>query len=534
MNTDHELPSGVFEGHHHSHEPGHDGHHHFGAEVLPLEKQPLWIMDNIELKSVGIDIGSSGTRLAFSRIKLCRRGLDLSSRYEVISRELLYNSDVRFTPYTSNYELIDEISLKNIIDEEYAASKIEPKDIDTGAIILTGEAIRRKNAEAIGNVLALKGGRFVTVSAGHNQEALLAAHGSGAVELSRMRKRRLLNLDVGGGTAKFALIDDGRVIETCALGVGGRLMVFDEGMRIVRLEPNAKYVADQLGIDWKLEKKVTFEEVEAVSQWMSHAILQVMTGENLPTPVKKLALTPLSQSLTRGIRGVVASGGVGEYVYRNESRYFNDLAKGIGENLNSGIRELGLELVPGSECIRATVVGVSEYTIQVSGNTIYVSDTNLLPFRNLQVLKPNFDWRIGSKIDSHAITQAIRKHYAMFDLTEGEREVALMFHWKGEPAYELLEMFVDGVYQGMKKSIENRISLILVFDQDIARTIGAILKEEKRVQGEVICIDGILLQDFDFIDIGREIGPSGVVPVTVKSLAFENTAKPKIIDPHLP
>ena len=363
----------------------------------------------------------------------------------------------------------------------------------------------------------------MTVTAGHHQEAMLAAFGSGAVEMSRIRKCRLLNLDVGGGTAKFTLIDNGQVVDSCALAVGGRLMVFDDDRKIARLERNAKFVSEQLGLDWKLGKEVAPEEVTAVGNWMAQAALAVIEGRgDLPAPIRHLALTTISNSISHGIVGVVASGGVSEYVYGTESRYFNDLAKALGASLKDGLQRLGLELLPAAERIRATVMGVAEYTLQVSGNTIFVSEINSLPFRNLQVLRPDFE--TGEAIDSKALSNAIRKHFELFDLEEGEKLVALMFRWKGDPSYERLEAFAEGVAGAMKITLERGQPLILVFDEDIGKTIGAILKEEKGAS-EVVCIDGILLQDFDFIDIGQQIKPHGVVPVTVKSLTFESSSR---------
>jgi ethanolamine utilization protein EutA len=505
------------EGHHHHHDSDHS---HDDEAILPLEQQPLWIMDNIQLTSVGIDIGTSGTKLAFSKIKLRRNGINLTSRYDVISRELMYHSDLRFTPYTGNHDLIDEKALKKIIDEEYFASGLAQEDVDTGAVILTGEAIRRENAEAVGNVLALRGGKFVTVTAGHNQEAMLAAFGSGAVELSLKKKCRLLNLDVGGGTAKFTLIDNGQIVATCALAVGGRLMVFDSEGRITRLEPNAIFVSKLLGFNWQLGRKVASNEIEAVAGWMAKAVLNVVKGE-VPEATKKLALTPLDTSLSLNIAGVVASGGVAEYIYRTETRYFNDLAESLGASIRKGLLDLNLEVFPASERIRATVMGVAEYTLQVSGNTIYISDGDSLPFRNLQVLRPDFE--CTDVIDAGTLAKAITKHFTLFDISEGEKTVALMFHWNGDPAYERLGAFADGVARAMKETIAKQLPLILVFDEDVGKTLGAILREEKKVE-VVICIDGILLQDFDFIDIGRQLQPHGVVPVTVKSLAFESSS----------
>ena len=58
--------------------------------------------------SVGIDIGSAGTQVIFSRINLRRYGEDLTSRYYVVSRETLYQSPVALTPYSSEERIDDD------------------------------------------------------------------------------------------------------------------------------------------------------------------------------------------------------------------------------------------------------------------------------------------------------------------------------------------------------------------------------------------------------------------------------------------
>src|SRR5258708_18524898 len=133
--------------------------------------------------TVGIDIGSSGTQVIFSRVNLRRLGEDLSSRYLVVSREALFQSSVALTPYRSE-EHIDEAKLGAIIDDAYNAAGIDPAAIDTGAVILTGEALRRENARAIAGIVAEKGGDFVCATAGHHHESQLAHLGSGDATVS--------------------------------------------------------------------------------------------------------------------------------------------------------------------------------------------------------------------------------------------------------------------------------------------------------------------------------------------------------------
>src|SRR5262249_25058743 len=159
----------------------------------------IWLQDHLSLQSVGIDIGSAGTQIVFSRLDLPRMGEDLSSRYVVVSREALFQSPVALTPYQSE-ERVDERALATIIDDAYEAAGLHPDAIDTGVVILTGEALRRENAKPIADLLADRGGEFVCATAGHHMEAMLAAYGSGAAKAAFDRGQRILNIDIGGGT----------------------------------------------------------------------------------------------------------------------------------------------------------------------------------------------------------------------------------------------------------------------------------------------------------------------------------------------
>src|SRR5205814_6196117 len=126
------------------------------------------------------------------------------------------------------------------IQDAYHRAGVAPREVDTGAVVITGEALKKENARPIAELFAREAGRFICASAGPNHEALLAAHGSGAVGLSRARRASVLNVDVGGGTAKLALIRDGAVVGTAAVNVGARLLAFDAGGRLVRIEQAAR------------------------------------------------------------------------------------------------------------------------------------------------------------------------------------------------------------------------------------------------------------------------------------------------------
>src|ERR1700756_1552148 len=168
--------------------------------------------DEVCLLSVGVDIGSSTSHLVFSRIVLDR----LDSRYVVTERESFYQSDILLTPYSAE-ETIDADALGAFIARQYKDAKVDPDEIDTGALILTGVAVRRRNARRIGELFAAQAGKMVAVSAGDSLETVMAAYGSGAAARSIRVGAPVMNVDIGGGTSKIAVCEDGKVLDVTAI-----------------------------------------------------------------------------------------------------------------------------------------------------------------------------------------------------------------------------------------------------------------------------------------------------------------------------
>lgn len=503
--------------HEHLGDEDHD-HDDFGVDG-PLEENPLWIQDNVRLTSVGIDIGSSGTQVIFSRIHLRRLAEDLTSRYYVISREQIYLSPVALTPYASETR-IDDDKLRAIIAQAYLDGGVDKADVDTGAVILTGEALRRENAQAISALLAAQGGDLVCATAGHHMEAMLAAYGSGASKASLDLGKRVLNIDIGGGTTKLGLIEEGKVIATAALHVGGRLQVVENG-KIVRLDPAGRTHARRAGFDWRLGDRVEASDLDAVAERMADTLIEALVTWPIPHDVEHLFLTETIADFG-DVGGVMFSGGVAEYVYDRESRDFGDMGRRLGQAIGRRIAagRMPWPLLPAHECIRATALGASEYSVQLSGNTSYISTPGkLLPRRNLQVLQPPYE-ADGEIIDGAALAQAIIKHRAAFDLEGPQAEFALALRWRGVPAYERIRAFAEGVSRGLADKIEQGDPLYIMLDGDVAQTLGAVLREDCGVKSEILVIDGVMLMDFDYIDLGKVRVPSYTVPVTIKSLVF--------------
>ena len=243
--------------------------------------------------SVGVDIGSSTSHLVFSRIVLER----LDSRYVVTQRESFYQSDILLTPYSAE-ETIDSDALRAFIERQYKDAKIDPEEIDTGALILTGVAVRRRNARAIGELFAAQAGEMVAVSAGDSLETVMAAYGSGAAARSIRSGAPVMNVDIGGGTSKIAVCADGKVIDVTAVDVGARLVVYDTEKRIVRLEEAGRRFGAELGLKLDLGFVLGDEQARALAALMADRLFDAMKGGSPSTDHAPLS-TARSPELSR-------------------------------------------------------------------------------------------------------------------------------------------------------------------------------------------------------------------------------------------
>jgi len=513
--SDHDY--GIFD--EHTHLPGHhyDHDHDDDFDDGPLEDNPLWQQDNIFLSTVGIDIGSSSTQVVFSQVHLKRQGEALSSRYVVVDRRLLYQSPIFFTPYADSTD-IDARALGSLIDQAYREADVTPHDVDIGVVLLTGEALRRQNAEGIAHVIAHKGGEFLSASAGHHMESNLAAHGSGAVELSGEESSCVLNVDIGGGTTKLALIRDGILTQTAALHVGGRLLVWTERGQISRIEPRAAEVLSDLGHEVGLGDAVSDKMITALGEQMASIIFDIVTGKQRSDA--RWLTDPLE--IPSDVGTVIFSGGVSEYVADADISGHNDIGQSLGNQLRKALNEnkgnIRFEAAPGG--IRATALGASEFNIQVSGNTGHLSDPGLLlPRKNMPVIRLTVD---AGNLTAYGLQRRLIQSITDFDLT-GYDEFALAFEWLGEFDYELLKRFCDSIVDYIESDTEHRdSSLYLLFDRDLAQSVGRILTNEYQVARPLLVLDGLRFKEFEFVDLGRIRLPSRTVPVTVKSLIFQS------------
>jgi ethanolamine utilization protein EutA len=436
-------------------------------------------------------------------------GALLTSGWAITERHILHRSPVWLTRYTPA-GLIDEADISEHLGPALDAQLGEGARPDTGALIVTGDAARRENAPRIAAAVAHRAGDFVCVVAGPAQEALLAAHGSGAVDLSRppgAPGRRVLNIDVGGGTTKFALCVGGAVEAVAAIHVGARLLAVDGDRRVQRRNPHSEPLLRQAGVAPGLGWVLDAPAERRLATVGAALIAGIAEGKGLPRWATSLWVTP---PLPRSGRpdAILFSGGVAEYVYGRERGEFGDLGPALGHSLAAWSARFG-SLVLEAEGIRATVIGASQYTLQVSSDTIYVSDPALLPMHAVPAVPVHVNVQDDAPAIAAAIRQALRTR-----AREGPMALAFGEVVATHPA--LLNLA-----RGIASGAAGHRPLVCVFQGDVGLLVGRLLRAECGWSGGLAVIDGISLGDFDFLDLNPPLEGTAAVPVVVKSLVFD-------------
>jgi ethanolamine utilization protein EutA len=487
-------------GHRHDHE----------TAPAPADAQPMDGLERFTLHSAGLDVGSATSHLTISRVVFKRRGAELSNRWVVVERTELYRSDVALTPYRTDGR-IDADWLQDFFDDAYRRAGFTPSDVDTGVVIVTGEAANRPNAEELATRFAARAGSFMCVAAGPHYEALLAAHGSGAVTMSTDTTVPVLNVDIGGGTTKLSVVTSGAVLHTGAFSVGARLVAFDDAGRLTRVEPPGRLMLDRLGSTAEVGDVLSAQLRDELAELMTELLLQVVLQKPRDPLLARLWVTDdLAPELFSGIGTITFSGGVSEYIYGHDSKDYGDLGLRMGNALRRQLDVAGRasETLRPSQGIRATVLGAGQHSVQASGVTSF-ADEHALPAAGLKVVAARVDEPAG-------LGQVLASTAKRFELDGANPRVAYSLTIHPPIDYRMLRRVAEEV----AFAAEPDRPLFVIVDADVAHALGRILRVELGWSAPLVVVDGVGVGDLDYVDIGRPLGAGMTIPVTVKSLTF--------------
>ncbi|MDA4129180.1 MAG: ethanolamine ammonia-lyase reactivating factor EutA [Thaumarchaeota archaeon] len=488
---------------------------------------------SFKIKSVGIDIGSSTSSLMFSSITLAKPNYRPESKLEPIERIVTYRSKVLLTPYLDGFKTIDTNKLGKFISNWYLEAGEDPGQIDTGAVIITGEAANKANAKPIMQLFSEQAGKFVCAVAGPNLEAVLAAHGSGAVARSlaphfhgddeHQHPRTIMNVDVGGGTTKVAVIHGGQIVYTSAISVGARLLSVDAEGKVERIEDAARIIAADSGVgtlDYGM--RLTDREKQLMSSALADALMSfIIPGRELTPVAKKLLITENGKHDFSAIDAIMFSGGVSEFIYERDSNDYGDLGKPLADEIRRRVltKAADFPVEEPDEFLRATVIGASQYSFQISGNTIYLSNEEVLPIHNVPISR--IELGAEEKISPAVIKERVVRAIKIFDQNDQRGELIGLGLDNRILGYEGLKKYALGLKEGFDAVVPAKVPIILISKENLGGSLGRILAEDLKIQRDVISIDEIDLKDLNYVDIGNRISNSGSVHVTVKSLIFQ-------------
>jgi ethanolamine utilization protein EutA len=467
---------------------------------------------------MGLDIGTTTTQMIVSRLEVTNRSGPTSvAYYDFSKREVLFMSDVVFTPFDSQGNIAAD-QIEEFVLAQCAKAHIALSDVATGAIIVTGETSKARNARETVVALSERLGDFVVATAGPNLESVIAGHGSGAGAYSKTHAARVLNIDVGGGTSNFAVFEAGRVVDTACLNVGGRLLQVDASNRVTRAHAPALAVAADLWTQAQFPPTLNDAQINAYAHRLAQLVLEVVQG-NLSDLAQRLLMTkPLACAYR--FDAIFVSGGVGACIEKPVSNSaFGDTGPLLALHLRQVFEAQAMALRIPAQTLRATVIGASAHTMSLSGSTIWLSFEHL-PLRSVPVLACSLTWPTAPGVlASHWLSKA-----RMLDIDVARDVFALMLPASVQVTYanvlnlaREIENFCQ--LQAQQAGWNPSSALLIVTDADLGKALGNEL--HLAMPGRPLAvIDEVHTAEGDYLDIGKGIFNGQVVPLTVKSLAF--------------
>ena len=471
-------------------------------------------INEIEILSVGVDVGSSTSHLVFSNLFLKKDEGSETRRFKIQERNIVYEGRIIHTPLLDD-KTIDINRLTDFLKSEYKRAGIDPGDIQTGAVIVTGESARKKNARQIAKALSNDAGKFVAATAGPNFESIIAAMGSGAAARSKNRHNTTLSCDIGGGTSNIAIIKNGRTLSTSCISVGGRLLGVSSRGKIWRIDPPARIVMQHLGLNYNIGDRISKADSKRIAAMFGKILFEVITGPAKSRLARQLMLTDDLQFPGR-IDEYSFSGGVAELMYGGLNHY-DDIGKILADQMNSLTTGLTAAVVEPANKIRATVIGAGAYSLSISGSSCFMDDQIVFPIRNVPVIRVDVE---QSNLSFEHVVSRINAAFRRYDRIEGEDVVALYFKDPVRASYPQLELFARSIEAAHANSIKNGIPIILIFGTDIACGVGNVIRRETELKTNLLTLDELALKEGDWVDIGEPLAAGQVFPVTVKSLVF--------------
>ncbi|QJX77338.1 ethanolamine ammonia-lyase reactivating factor EutA [Priestia megaterium] len=467
------------------------------------------------ITSIGLDIGTSTTKLIVSKLLIANQQNQFTlPGCQIIDRRVTYASSIYTTPMLNDVE-IDVQRLTVLLEQEYKNAGISLDQVEAGAVIITGETARKQNAESIVHYLAEHAGDFVVATAGADLEGILAAKGSGAIQRSAETNAVIANIDVGGGTANIALCQNGKVIETFTLHVGGRLIRLNSDGFVTYISSYLTEFLKNNSLILREGEKATFEKLSSICQLLAEETVNYVKALNQNST---LLVSPHTRSSIHP-ETIMVSGGVGAMMEKQKPKTVKEVAihGDVGPLLAYHFQSI--QVSQAAETTRATVIGAGMQNTEVSGSTVYIGSKRL-PLKNIPIIEipvqQEETW--NQQLFQERVRAACMQASTLFSAEDPPAAIALS-HFP-YCSYKMLQELAKVISTEFIACFKGAKCLVVLCEQDIAKALGQALAKQRR-ELEIICLDQIDFTHGDYIDLGLPVAGEAI-SVSVKTLAFSS------------
>lgn len=462
------------------------------------------------VKLIGLDFGTTTSSAVVATAELAHNAV--TGRSELSQLRECYRSEMVFTPMRD--EGLDLERLDAYVYDWLCVGNVRREEIFGGGALLTGLTAQKANAAGLVRLVERRlGDALIAAAEEPCFESWLAFMGSCAGLSREHPDTPIINLDIGGGTTNIAMGKNGEVLRTGCLFVGARHVQVEPGTyRIVKLSRYATQLFDDLAITKAAGDSLTPAEVERILDFYLMLLAAAVSGNSGPfqKPVARahqqvaFRLPPLAAGAI-----VALSGGVGELVYAHllgspwpATTFYGDLGIDLARRL-VGVPQWTNHFrnyIPAGGG-RATVYGLLRHATQVSGNTLFLPNPEVLPLRNVPIFgsvsSDSTDAEIRDRLD--LIRRSSAGGCLQVKLAAGDESAVR------DLGKRMAAMLGADIFSASQP-------LVLLLDQNLGKVLGHCVTDWGRISCNVVVIDEITIRNAQFIQIGRL--QNQVVPVS--------------------